>query len=559
MVANIFKNSARIFLRKQTNILSASMVLMGAVLLSGLLGLVRDRMLAGTFYASQRAELDVYYAAFRLPDMLFQLLVMGALSAAFIPIFSRYLDKNEKKAWRLASAVITLAGVVFLAFAVVIFVFAQPLNKLIAPEFSQIQLTLMVQLTRILLAAQFFFVISNFFTGILQSHQRFLLPALAPIAYTLGVIIGIALLSPYWGIYGPALGAILGAFLHLLIQVPILWRLGFSYRPNWNWSHKGIKKIISLTGPRTLSLVASQIELFVIVRIATSLAVGSLAVFTFAQHLGDLPVRLFGQTIGQASLPTLAKETEKGLENFKKIFLASFLQILYFSLPAGVLLIVLRIPLVRIAFGAKTFPWEATLLTGKIVAIFAVSLFAQALIQLLIRGFYALQDTKTPLVIGFFSVLINVSLSLWLVFGLKFDITGLSIAITLATLVQALTLFLFLDKKVGGFGKDNYLFPLGKMLTATLLTGFALWAPMRFLDRFVLDTTRTIQLIILTMVAGGTGLGVYLFISKLLQIKELDYFLKTLQRFGAWRRILAESEEVLDASTAPQATPVSEE
>jgi len=560
MVANLFKNSARIFLRKQTNILSASLVLMVAVLLSRLLGLWRDRLLAGTFFAyGGEWQLDVYFAAFRLPDMVFQLLVMGALSAAFIPVFSRYLDESEAEAWHLASAVITLAAGIFVVIAVLIFIFAQPLSRLIAPTFADRELSLMVQLTRIMLMAQFFFILSNFFTGILQSHQRFLLPALAPIAYNLGIILGILVLSPKWGIYGPTIGVVIGAFLHLLVQTPVLWRLGFVYKPVFDWGHRGVKRIAKLMLPRTLSLAVSQIELTVAVFIATSLTAGSLSIFYLAQHLSDLPVGLFGLTIGQAALPALSKEAEQNLDNFKDIFLSSCRQILYLSLPMGALLIVLRIPLVRIVFGAKAFPWEATLLTGKVVAIFALSVFAQALIQLLVRGFYALQDTLTPLLISIFSVILSVSLSFWLVFGLKMGLIGLSLAITLATLAQTVMLFVVLEKKVNGFNKKAYLWPLIKMSLATLLTGVALWVPMRFLDQFLLDTTRTIQLILLTIVAGLCGLLVYLGLSKLLKIQELNSFWQTLRRFGAWRRILAQSEEVLDAPAAPPATPASEE
>ena len=560
MQVNLLKNSAKIFLRKQTNILSASFVLMIAVLVSRLLGLIRDRLLAGTFFAqNQEWQLDVYFAAFRLPDMLFQLLVIGALSAAFIPIFSRYLDKDERGAWRLASSVITLAGGIFILLASLIFIFALPLNRLIAPTFNSEELHLMVRLTRIMLVAQFFFVISNFCTGILQSYQRFLLPALAPVAYNIGIILGILFLSGHLGIYGPTLGVALGALFHLLIQIPLLWRLGFVYKPAWDWKSEGIRKIAKLMLPRTLSLGVNQIELTIAVLIATSLATGSLSIFYLAQHLSVLPVGLFGLTIGQAALPALSKEaTGSSLDNFRQIFLASWRQILYLALPAGVLLIVLRIPLVRIAFGAKTFPWEATLLTGKVVAILAVSVFAQSVIQLLVRGFYALQDTVTPLLISVGIVILNVLLSFWLVFGLKLGVLGLSLAITIATLFQALLLFLFLEKKIGGLPVKLYLWPFSKMLVASFATGIALWIPMRFLDK-LFDTTRTIQLVILTILAGVSGLAVYLAFSKLLQIKEIDIFWKTLRRFGKWQRILAESEEVLDASVTPQATSVSEE
>ncbi len=559
MVPNIFKNSAQIFLRKQTNILSASFVLMGAVLLSGLLGLIRNRLLGGTFYATERESLDVYLAAFRLPDMIFQLLVMGALSAAFIPVFSSYLEKKESEAWHLASVVITIASTLFVVFGVFIFIFAHPLNRLIAPNFNPQASWLMDQLTRIMIIGQLFFVVSNFYTGILQSYQRFLVTALAPIVYNVGIIVGILFLAPELHIYGPTIGVVIGAFLHLLIQVPVLWRLGYRFRPTWDWRHPGFKRIAKLMWPRTFALAVNQIELTMAVIIGTSLSAGSLAIFYFAQQLGDLPVRLFGQTIGQAALPTLAKETEKDIESFKRVFLESFLQILYFSLPAGVLLIVLRIPVVRIAYGARTFPWEATLLTGKIVAVFAVSIFAQAVIQLLVRGFYALQDTLTPLIISFFSVIISVSLSVWFVFGLGWQIFGLSLAITLASLFQAIVLLVFLDQKTNGFHLKTYVGAFSKMLLASFITGIALWIPMRFLDKFVLDTTRTVQLVLLTLIAAISGLGVYLLLSRIMRIKQQDNFWEIFKRFGAWRRILAESEEVLDAPPISPATPPSEE
>lgn len=560
MVANILKNSTKIFFKKQTNILSASLVLMGAVLFSRLLGLIRDRLLAGAFFAGgNQGSLDVYFAAFRLPDMLFQLIVMGALSAAFIPVFSSYTEKNKQDSWNLASSVITLSATVFLLIAGAIFIFTQPLSQLIAPMFGQGQIKLMVRLTRIMLLAQFFFVISNFFTGILQSYQRFLLPALAPIVYNLGIIFGIVFLSPALGVYGPTIGVLLGAFLHLLIQLPLLWRLGFVFLPKINWQHPGLKKIGALTLPRTLSLAVSQIELTVAVWIATSLTSGSLSIFYLSQHLSVLPVGLFGLTISQAALPTLAKEVGKSLQSFKEVFLASFRQILYFSLPAGVLLIVLRIPLVRIAYGAKTFPWEATLLTGKVVAVLSASVFAQSIIQLLVRAYYALEDTFTPLVIGLLAVILNIAISFWFVFGLKMGILGLSLSITLAAICQAILLFYFLGKKTAGFNPETYLWPFAKMLGASFLTGIALWLPMRFLDQFVLDTTKTFHLIVLTFIAGLIGLGVYLFFSWLFKIKEQSYFYQALRKLGAWRKILAQTEEVLDAPSAPQATTFSEE
>lgn len=551
---NFWRNGSLIFSRKQANILSAATVIMAAGALSRLLGLFRDRLLAGTFFGGQEWQLDVYFAAFRIPDMIFQLLVLGALSAAFIPVFSRYLEKKQEEAYYLSSAVINFLMIFFILLAFLVFIFTNPLVRLIAPTFDSAEASLMVNLTRIMLLAQLFFGLSNFLTGVIQSHQRFLVPALSPVAYNLGIIFGIVVLSRRLGIYGPTLGVVLGAFLHLMIQLPLALKLGFRYSFVFDWKHPGVKRVARLMLPRTLALAVNQIELTVAVFLATSLAAGSLSIFYFAQHLMNLPIGLFGSTIGQAALPTLSRESsEKGFDKFKKTFLSSFNQILYLALPASAILLVLRIPAVRIVFGAASFPWRATLLTGRVLAIFSLSIFAQAIVQLIIRGFYALHDTKTPFWIGALSVLTNVSLSFLFIFKLNLGILGLAWATTLASFLQTGLLLIFLNRALGGFDKKEFFLPLIKMGIATALTAVALWVPMRFLDRFILDTTRTINLVILTIIATVSGMIVYLALSYFLKIAELKSFVNLVKRLGRWRQVLEESEEII-ATSNPQST-----
>jgi len=548
---NFWRNGRLIFSRKQANILSAATVIMAAVAMSRLLGLFRDRLLAGTFFGGREWQLDVYFAAFRIPDMIFELLVLGALSAAFIPVFSRYLEKKEREAYYLSSSIINFLLVFFILFSTLVFIFAEPLVKLIAPAFNPIEISLMVNLTRIMLLAQLFFCVSNFLTGVIQSHQRFLVPALSPVAYNLGIIFGIVVLSRWLGIYGPTIGVVLGAFLHLAIQLPLALRLGFRYSFVFDWRHPGVKQVARLMLPRTLALAVKQIELTVAVFLATSLVAGSLSIFYFAQHLMNLPIGLFGLTIGQAALPTLSRESsEKGLDKFKKTFLSSFNQILYLALPASAILLVLRIPAVRIVFGAASFPWKATLLTGRVLAIFSISIFAQAVIHLLVRSFYALHNTKTPFLIGALAVLTNVSLSFLFIFRLNLGILGLAWATTLASFLQTSLLLLFLNRAIGGFDKKEFFFPLIKMGVATVLTAVALWMPMRLLDRFILDTTRTINLVILTVIATLSGMMVYLVLSYFLKIAELSSFISLVKRLGRWQEVLEESEEMITAPTS---------
>lgn len=551
---NFLRNGSLIFSRKQANILSAATVIMVAVAISRFLGLFRDRLLAGAFFSGREWQLDVYFAAFRLPDMIFQLLVLGALSAAFIPVFSRYLEKSQKQAYYLSSSVINILMIFFGFLSILIFIFARPLVRLITPTFGPVEIDLMVNLTRIMLLAQMFFCLSNFLTGIIQSHQRFLVPALSPIAYNLGIIFGILVLAHWWGIYGPAFGVVIGAFLHLIIQLPLALKLGFRHSFVLDWHNTGVREIGRLMLPRTLALAVSQIELTVAVFLATSLTAGSLSIFYFAQHLMNVPTGLFGSTIGQAALPTLSRESAgANLEKFKETFLSSFHQILYLSLPASAILLVLRIPAVRIVFGAASFPWKATLLTGRALAIFSISIFAQSAIQLLVRGFYAIHDTRTPFWIGTFSVLVNVILSF--VFILKFNlgILGLAWATTLASFLQAGMLLIFLDRAIGGFDRKKLFIPGIKMGIATALTAVALWVPMRLLDKFILDTTRTVNLVILTIIATFSGIVVYLFLSYVLKITELKSFLALIRRLGRWQEVLEESEEII-ATPAPQST-----
>lgn len=555
MVPKLIKNGSALLASKQKSILSAASILMVMVLSSRLLGLVRDRLLAGTFFAEGKQwQLDVYFAAFRLPDMVFQLLVMGALSAAFIPVYSSYLKKDTKQSWDLINGVISFSVLGFFVLTFFIYLFAYQLCQILAPNFTPDQITLMVSLTRLMLMAQFFFMISNFFTGVLQSNQRFLVPAIAPVLYNFGIIAGILWLSPTMGIYGPTLGVVLGSILHLLIQYPLIRKLGYIPRINLDFRNKGIRKIGKLMIPRTGALAVNQIELNVAVILASAMSAGSLSIFNFAEHLNAVPIGLFGLTIGQAALPMLSQEVEDTGNNgkFRDLFISAFRHIIYFALPASVLLLVLRIPLVRIAFGAREFPWEATLLTGKVLAVFSLSIAAQAVIQLLVRAFYALQDTVTPLKIGIISVLANVALSLLFTKGFGWQIPSLALAITLSSIIQALLLFFILEKRIGMFSSSQVLIPLVKMGIASFLTGVFLWLPMRVLDRYVLNTAQVVDLLILTLVATTTGFSVYLILSKIFKIEELDHFLGIFKRFGNWKKVFSQSDEMLVESAAPE-------
>jgi putative peptidoglycan lipid II flippase len=552
---DFWKNGTGILFRRQTNILSAAFVLMVAIGASSLLGIFRDRLLYARFYSCCGEQLDAYLAAFRIPDMIFQLVVIGAISSAFIPVFSSLLEKNKKEAHLVASSFMNIVILVFFSLSVVVFIFAKDISGAITASFTENQIDLMSGLTRLMLGAQFFFLLSNFMTAVIQTHQRFLLPALSPLIYNLSIIGGIYFLSGSWGVYGPAIGVVIGAFLHFIIQIPLSLKLGFRYVPTIDHRLKGVRTMSKLMLPRTLSLAVTQVELTVSLFLSTSLPAGSLAIFNLAQNLMSLPVRLVGTTIGQATLPTLARDfSKKELPEFKEIFTTSLLQLMYLALPASGILLVLRVPVVRIAFGAKTFPWEATLLTGRVLAFFFFAIFAQAATQLLIRAFYAIHNTKTPFLIGFLTVVVNVFLSIFLTFNLGWGVLGLAAANSVASLAQAVLLLIFLDRQLGHFDRRALFGPLLKITFASSLMAIFLWLPMRLLDRFVLDTTRTADLVLLTATATLSGTAVYILLSYFLKIKELESYLGLAQRVGKWRDILSESHEVIEPTSSSTST-----
>lgn len=252
-------------------------------------------------------------------------------------------------------------------------------------------------------------------------------------------------------------------------------------------------------------------------------------------------------------LPFLSQEASKEkIDQFKQTFLNSLHQILYLTLPASALLLVLRIPLVRIVYGAKEFPWSATILTGKAIAIFSLSIFAQSATHLLTRSFYALQNTKTPFFLALVSVVTNISLAAVLIFVFDLGILGLAIAMSFSAILHASLLLIFLYRSLGGFSIKLFSIPLLKMFIATFITGIFLWVPMRILDQFVFDTTRTIPLIILTIIASGIGFTVYLLLSYFLDIKELYSFTTLIKRIGNWKQVLSQTEEVLEPISQTQ-------
>ncbi len=549
MARNLIKKSLNFLLSQQTNILTAAFIIMATTILSQILGLIRQRLLLSIFGASD--TLGIYFISARLPDFLFQIIIAGALSSALIPVISDYLGKGrEEDAHKLGSTLLAFGLFLFGILAIILFIFSFYFSKILAPGFSNAQLILMSNLMRIIILGQFLFVIATFFTAILQSHNRFFVPGFAAALYNLGIISGILILNPLFGIYSAAYGVVLGALIFALVQVPLIKNVRFPIFPSFSFASfkkNGASQVLKLMWPRTLSIAIFQIGTLLIVTLVSFLQNPgrNYVIFDLAQTLAFAPVTLVGNAIAQAAFPVLSREKDR-LSDFKTTFITSFNQMLYLILPISVLILVLRIPLVRLIYGASRFDWDATVLTGRTLAFFSISIFAQSLTYLVSRGFYALHDTKIPLIVGAFSTAIMIILSWASVFVYNFGVMGIAFSFSIASIINLVISLILLDIKTGGFAKMEFIFSISKIFIASIFMAAALYIPIKLLDQLVFDTTRTINLLALTGISSLLGLSLYIFLTWLFDVREASMFLLLFRKLGNWREILSRSEEVIE-------------
>ncbi len=549
-----FQNGTQWLETQQTSILSAAAIITASVLLSSLTGLLNYRLLASTFYDPSikvQRQLDAYWVAFQPSDLVFQLLVIGALSAAFIPVFTKYKQKNEEDAFNISSSIMNVVLLLFVVVSIFVMIFAeQIIRAMTGVQFTADQVSLAANMTRIMLISQFFFAVSNFLSGMIQSYQRFVIPAISPVMYNIGIIFGTVVLSKYFGIYGPVYGTLIGAFLHMALQLPLSWRLGFRYRPIIMWKHEGVQEIFRLTIPRAIGTAVDLIGPYFVTFFVTSIPGASLTVMRFAQRLMSIPIRIFGVPIGQAALPFLSQESGKGdQDRFRRLLVQSMHQVSFFALPASVLLLVLRIPIVRFAFGAKNFPWGDTVLTGKIVALLAISVAAQSVTHVMVRGLYALHDTKGPFAVSLLTMMFNVGLSWYITYFTAYSLLGLAAVVSLTAWLEAVVLFGILHGRVH-FGMREVIVPQFKMMFASVLMAAGLYFPLKALDISVIDTTHTLGLLVLTGVVSVIGMGAYLLFVWLMKLEELRIVTQMWGRMSGWKTNLAKSGEAIETVSA---------
>ncbi len=533
--------SRLIHFRSKT-ITSAAFLLVTTALISRILGLFRDRILAGKFGAGD--ELDIFFAAFRVPDLLYNIVIAGAISSAFIPVFISLYAKDKKEAWRAASNFLNIAVASLLVLGVLFVLGSSFLVRFVAPGFDEVNKAITIDITRIMFLSPLFLGMSAILGGILHSFRRFLTYALAPIFYNLGIIFGAVVLADAMGVYGLAVGVVLGSFLHFIIQIPSVFFSGFTWRAVFDLKDKYFQKIFSLMVPRTIGLVVFQLNLWVITATASMLSSGSIAIFNLANHLQFLPIGIIGYSFATAAMPSFAKSVSREKAKlFGGQLTKSIRIVLFFVVPTSVLMFVLRAHIVRLIFGSGAFSWDDTRLTAAVLGIFSFGIFAHSLIPLLSKAFYAMQDTKTPVIINSIGFFINIALSVFFVFVLFKDtqvsgfisdffdmegvdnvaLLGLPLAFSLAGIVNLAILFYALKRNMGGLMASAIYGACAKILVASLIAGLAAYGTL-FLVEPLLRTDVALGLLFQAGTAAFVGCAAYLILMFVFRSPELVSF-----------------------------------
>jgi putative peptidoglycan lipid II flippase len=506
--------------KKLSHLVPPALLLAISALLSRFLGVFRDHYLAKTFGATSGSgifNLDVYYAAFRVPDLVYNLLVVGAVSAAFIPIFTQYKKENDKKnAWEFASSVLHILLLAILVLGVAMYFFAPALARLVAGGFTPEQLELTSRLMRIMLLSPIFFAVASVLIGIQDSFKTFFYRSLGPIFYNIGIIFGILMWGQRFGVVGITWGVILGAALQLIIQLPSLWQVGYKHVWMLGFRRPDVRKSLKLIIPRVIGASIDQVTLMASTFIASFLATGSITVFFLAINLQAMPLGVISMSFAITSFATLSElASESTPDAFAKEIRKIIGRVLFLIVPSIFGILALRSEIVRVILAYGKFTAADAALASKVLAFLVVSLFAQSLLAILARGFYSFHDTKTPLLSGILSGAIAIGGSFLLAVPLKLGIVGIALGFSLGDILDFTVMYLLLSKKVHANILDWG--SLLKMLCGSLIMGAVVVA-----SKFILpiEGSPLSQLAILCLDVG-VGILVYFGLAGLLGIHEV--------------------------------------
>lgn len=516
----------------------AAYLLAGFAFLSQILALVRDRLLAASFGAT--GTLDVYYAAFRIPDFIFITVGSMVSISVLIPFLMDKMKSGQEDGRKFISNIFSFFFFLIVVSGVIAFFLVPFVSKFLFPGFTGEKLVQVIGLTRILLLSPIFLGLSNILGTLTQAYRRFFLYALSPILYNLGIIIGVLFLYPTFGLSGLAYGVIFGAVLHFAIQIPFIVESGLFPRLQFKFDFKEIRRVLLISIPRTLTLGSDSISIIFLLSFASLMTAGSIAIFNFSYNLQSVPLSIIGVSYSLAAFPVLIKLFSNGeKEKFAEQAIASARHIIFWSVPVVVLFVVLRAQIVRTILGSGQFSWSDTRLTAAALAIFAISLVFQNLTMLFVRAYYAVGKTKKPFIAKFVNAVTTVLFGYGFMLAYMrypmfkdfleslFKVQGIpgSIILTLplgwsiGEVINSIALWFVFEKDFKGFSKP-VLRTFIQVLASSIVMGYAAYASLNiFDDIFDLDTT--IGIFSQGLLSGIIGIGFGILILLIFKNQEL--------------------------------------
>lgn len=505
--------------RAASGLVRAGLVLSAAFLISRLLGYLRTLVLGSTFGAGP--ELDAFFAAFRLPDLIFQVVAAGAMGSALIPVLAGLIAKGERDhAWRVAATVTNLLLAALAALAIVAFVAAPLIVRLVTPGFDEAGIARTVELTRIMLVAPILLALGAVATSLLNADGRFIAGAFAPIVYNAIIIVAALVLGPRIGVTGLAIGVVVGAAAHLAVQLPSTLGLGFRPTVRIDLGDRAARRVLALLGPRALGLGASQFTFIVMTALASNLGKGAVSYYSIAFALLQIPIGVIGVPLGIVIFPSISRVHALGaVDAFVRLVTRGVRLMVFVMVPIALVGIALREPMVELLFGYGKFDLDATGRTAATLATFLVGLPAHAAIAILARAFYARQDTKTPVIAALIAVAVNTSLGL--AFAGPFGLPGLAAAIAVAAWIEAAVLLVALGRDVPSFERSAIVRVLVESVAAGAVAALAATLVAASLGELMAPSSPKLGLLVGTALATLAGGAAYVLVAVALRIPEL--------------------------------------
>jgi putative peptidoglycan lipid II flippase len=554
----------RIFGREYGSINQAALLLGSFAILSQVLGLVRDRSIA--HFIGPGSMLDAYYAAFRIPDLIFISIASLASVTVIVPFVIAKVSEGKvtEEARKFLNEVFTVFFTLMVSVAVVAFFILPHLMFIVAPGLSPMIQEKIILLSRIMLLSPILMGLSNLFGAVSQLYRKFVIYSLSPILYNLGIIVGVIFLYPIFDIYGLAIGVVLGAFLHFMVQAFASESCGFTPRFSVTINFSEIRKVVMTSLPRTLGLAFNNIALIAIVALASFLKPGSISIFNLSLNLQSVPLNIIGISYSVAAFPTLAKAFSVGkMDDFKTYLKSSARSIVFWSIPVTFLFIVLRAQIVRTILGSPSFSWDNTRLVAASLAIFSVSVLAQGMIALISRAYYAKGETKRPLIVNMISSILIILLAFFLTYifnhSLVFryfvesllkvsDISGtevlmLPLAYSLGTIFNFLLHWYFLKQDFLK-GEPFIVKTFFQSLGASFFLGVVSYVSLNAFSP-IFGTDTFLGIFLQGFLSGLLGIAACIFVLHILQNEELKELTKTLNT-KFWRaKVVAPAQEGL--------------